>query len=783
RRPAAKLAASQAARLIGQRVGETVGYQFRFEKCGGAQTRLWYLTEGTFLRKFMADPTLKNVGAVIVDEFHERHLQGDVALALVKQLRRSRPEILLGVMSATIDDQSIKRYLEAEKTAHIHLPESPHPLEIRYQVSRPKEYLSDQIVRALETIWNEVNGDILVFLPGMREIRQAEEALGQHPILKQAIILKLHGELSTEDQELALTRHHAGPIKIILSTNIAESSVTIDGVRAVVDSGLYRMPLHSPWTGVQALHTRPIPKSSAIQRAGRAARQGPGLAVRLYSESDYGLRAGQSIPEIRRHDLSELLLHLLQMGISPDKFSWFEAPPRESIDGALQLLFNLGALKDIGQLQLTPMGEQMAKVRAHPRFAKLMLEAKIRKITDVAALAATVIGESQFSSHDLLQTLTELLALPKLSFRLKRSMQSLLVSELRPETPKTPTDWPARLGEALFMAFPDRVFKINERGLAQLCTGDVARLGHPGTDLSPLEKNSIGLALSVEEYNHDRISARNLEITAFYQITSEVLLLNEKLVHEEKICSFHIEKRRVEEISRFCYGTIVLEEKMRRPSDFSMASLCLVEGLEKLEGEGRWPNKNVQESLKIRLALLCTHALAEPHLLDQWPKDLNKCLVTALASAGVCSQRELELLIHPKGKSAGSWGNMAYLEAEETFLSDALNQHLTRISQILREETPLHISLPQRRRVQVHYAEGRPPWIEAMVQDFFGMREVPKLLSGKLALSVHILTPARRPMAITNDLFSFWTNHYPRLRIEYQRRYPRHDWPENPVNP
>ncbi|HAZ11420.1 MAG: hypothetical protein A2X86_10580 [Bdellovibrionales bacterium GWA2_49_15] len=759
RRPAAKLAATQAARLLGERVGESVGYQFRFEKGGGPKTRLWYLTEGTFLRKFMADPTLKNVGAVIVDEFHERHLQGDVALALVKQLRQSRPELLLGVMSATIDARALKNYLVLEETAHIQLPEAPHPLELRYQSPRPKEFLSNQIVRALEALWNEVTGDILVFLPGMREIRQAEESIGQHPILKQAVILKLHGELSTEEQERALTRDPQGRAKIILSTNLAESSVTIDGVRAVVDSGLHRVALHSPWTGVQALHTRPIPKSSAIQRAGRAARQGKGVAVRLYSEHDYTTRPEQAIPEIRRHDLAELILQLLLLQMTPENFPWFERPPKESLEGAMQLLFNLGAVTE--GAQLTSDGREMAVIRAHPRFAKLLLEAKSRQITYVAALAAAVIGESQFSSPDLLETLTELLALPKLPFSLKRNMQSFLAEELQSSTPQ---NWPPRLAEALFLAFPDRVFKMNERGLAQLYTGDVARLGRSGPAPALLENKSIGLALSVEEYNRDRVSARDLEITAFFSIGPEILLLNERWAREEKLCRFHPEKGRVEEIVRFCYGPLILEESFGPPSDSMTAALCLLEGLEKIKGEGSWPKENAQESLKVRLKLLCDHALAPTQLLDEWPKSLKLALVASLARQGIASRADLETFVQSS--------------REEDFLADALEASVART---LRTHTPLFIPLPNRRQVKVHYAEGRPPWIESMVQDFFGMQEVPKLLQGKLALSVHLLTPARRPMAVTSDLKSFWVNHYPKLRSEYQRRYPRHKWPENPL--
>ncbi|MBI2519615.1 MAG: ATP-dependent RNA helicase [Bdellovibrio sp.] len=775
RRPAARLAAIQAARLIAQRVGETVGYQFRFEKCAGPHTRLWYLTEGTFLRKFMADPTLKNVGAVIVDEFHERHLQGDAALALIRRLRQSRPEILLGVMSATIDARSLKRYLIPEKTAHIQLPDAPYALEIRYQTPRSKEFLSAQVVRALETIWHEVTGDILIFLPGMREIRQAEEALSQHPVLAQAIILKLHGELSTEEQELALTRDQNARTKIILSTNIAESSVTIDGVRVVIDSGVHRLALHSPWTGVQVLHTRPIPKSSAIQRAGRAARQGKGVAIRLYSEDDYNTRPEQNLPEIRRHDLAEFLLQLFKLEISSDDFPWFETPPKESIEGAVQLLFNLGALAEGGRL--TPAGKKMAGIPAHPRFSKLMLEAESRKIPYVAALSAAVIAESQFSSPNLLQTITDLLALPQLPFKLKRSMQNLL-SLSGSFSREFPADWPLRLGEALFLAFPDRVFKLNERGLAQLYTDDVARIGYDDRESLQREKKSVGLALSVEEYNRNRTSARDLEISVFYQIPPETLLLNEKWVRDEKFCRFHAEKHRVDEISRLCYGPILLQESVEVPFDFEMVVSCLLEGLQEIKGEGRWPHNEVQESLKVRLQLLCDQSLASSHLLDQWPQALKKGLIAILAKQGVSSRSDLVAFIHPSGEASGYWGRMATLEAEENFLACSLNAE---VAKTLTEEVPLFIPLPKRKRIKVNYAEGRPPWIEAMVQDFFGMEEVPQLLRRKLAISVHLLTPARRPMAVTSDLRSFWRNHYPKLRSEYQRRYPHHDWREDPL--
>ncbi len=233
----------------------------------------------------------------------------------------------------------------------------------------------------------------------------------------------------------------------------------------------------------------------------------------------------------------------------------------------------------------------------------------------------------------------------------------------------------------------------------------------------------------------------------------------------------------MDEIYRFYYGPIVIEEKIGVPTEIENAVQSLIEGLMEMKGEGRWPNLEAQESLKVRLKLLIEHALVTPNLLEEWPLALFKSLIAPLAQAGVLKRTDLETLVFPAGKGHGYWGQLAYLEAQENFLANAF---MPEVAKILREETPLFIPLPQRRRVKVHYAEGRPPWIESMVQDFFGMKEVPKLLCGKLALAVHLLTPARRPMAVTSDLKSFWANHYPKLRSEYMRRYPRHDWPDNP---
>ncbi len=366
RRLAARLAARRVAQELGEKLGETVGYQVRFEEVAGARTRLRFLTEGILTRRLISDPLLAGVDAVVLDEFHERHLETDLALALLRRLQRTkRPDLLIVVMSATLDAAPIATYLggcpilrsegRLFDLSIAHQPYSALPLE-------------KQVASALETLLAQApSGDVLVFLPGAAEIRRAERECRPLAARHDLLLLPLYGDLSPAEQDRAVSP--APQRKVILSTNVAESSITVEGVTAVIDSGLARIASDSPWSGLPTLEVARISKASATQRAGRAARTAPGRVIRLYTLDDFHRRRDQDPPEILRRELSELCLTLRAMGVSnPLQMDWLDAPPAAAVTRAEDLLERLGATDE--------RARQMARYPLHPRLARLVMDAR-----------------------------------------------------------------------------------------------------------------------------------------------------------------------------------------------------------------------------------------------------------------------------------------------------------------------------------------------------------------------------------------------------------------------
>ncbi len=372
RRLAARLAARRVAAELGERAGETVGWQVRFEEVASPRTRIRYVTEGLLGRRLLSDPSLPGVGAVVLDEFHERHLQGDLALALLRRLQRtSRPDLRIVAMSATLDAAPVAAYLGAPS---LRSEGRLHELGVEHlspeEAARP-DRLEEQVARAVRRLLREQPaGDVLVFLPGAAEIRRAREALAAAADRDGVDLLPLHGDLPPDEQDRAV---RPGPRrKVILSTNVAESSVTIEGVAAVVDSGLARVASHSPWSGLPTLEVRRISRASAAQRAGRAGRTGPGRVLRLFTRHDHDSRPEYDVPEVLREDLAETVLALASLG-ALDGFPWFEPPPPAALEAARALLLRLGAID--GRGAPTETGRAMLRVPGHPRQARLLVEA------------------------------------------------------------------------------------------------------------------------------------------------------------------------------------------------------------------------------------------------------------------------------------------------------------------------------------------------------------------------------------------------------------------------
>ncbi|MGH9939766.1 MAG: helicase-related protein, partial [Blastocatellia bacterium] len=398
RRLAARMAARRVAEERGEKLGETVGYQVRFEEVAGPRTRLRFLTEGVLTRRLLSDPQLKNVGVVVLDEFHERHLQADLALALLRRLQKTaRPDLKLVVMSATLDAGPVAKFLDDAPTLRSEGKRFDVAIE---HLQRPDDRpLAEQVAAAVKRLVAEsIDGDILVFLPGAAEIRRAQSACAALADKHDLMVLPLHGDLSAEEQDRAVK---PGPSrKVILSTNVAESSVTIDGVVAVIDSGLARVAGHSPWSGLPTLNVARVSKASATQRAGRAGRTRPGRCLRLYTAQDFNARPDHDVAEVRRADLAETALELHSSGVADlNRFDWFEPPPRSAVEAAESLLVAVGAVDARGAV--TAVGGRMLRFPLHPRQSRMLVEAESRGVGEQACVDAALIGERDIVASEL----------------------------------------------------------------------------------------------------------------------------------------------------------------------------------------------------------------------------------------------------------------------------------------------------------------------------------------------------------------------------------------------
>jgi ATP-dependent helicase HrpB len=717
RRIAARLAARRVAWEMGEEAGETVGYQVRFEEKIGPRTRLRFVTKGILTRRLLSDPTLKGVDAIVLDEFHERHLDSDLALALLKRLQRTRPELRLIVMSATLEAAPIARYLgdcpvlrsEGRLFALSirHLPYSPEPLHVQVR----------QAVALLEA--GQHSGNLLVFLPGAAEIRRTMREC--EPLARQSglVVLPLHGDLSPAEQDRAVSP--SAERKLILATNVAESSVTVEGVTAVIDSGLARFATYSPWTGLPTLQIGRVSKASATQRAGRAGRTGPGEVMRLYSEEDYLLRPEHDAPEIARADLSQLLLSLRAMKIHD--LDWLDAPPVEAVQSAELLLDRLGANGG--------MEQRLARFPLPPRLSRVVIAALDRGVGEDGCRAAALLGLGARSERsDLLAALD----LPQ-DHRLRQHTEQLLRMARPPRQARHDDE---ALLLSLLAGFPDRVARRRAGNQVLLSTGISAEVaGEP----PPYE---FLLAIDVEDRRENPLPL----IRRTTRVEPEWLLdLFPDRVEENTSIAWNRIGERVEKVSALLYDKLVIEESrggvIGAAWEAEAADLLARKALE--AGIERFVDKEALDHLLARLSFAGVEAPDLPQAL----RDL--CL-------GVQSFSDLK-------------------EAAKALLP-LLEQKLN--ARFLNEVAPVSIRLRSGRQTKVHYEQGRPPWIASRLQDFFGMHETPRIGPDKTPLVVHLLAPNHRAVQTTTDLAGFWERLYPQVRRELMRRYPRHSWPEKP---
>ena len=721
RRLAARLAARRIAQEMGERLGQTVGYQVRFEEVASARTRLRFLTEGILTRRLISDRDLKGVDIVVLDEFHERHLESDLALALLRRLQQtSRPDLRLVVMSATLDAGPIARFLG--DCPVLRSEGRLFPLEIAHQPYSAAPFEA-QVAAAVDRLLCEKrSGDVLVFLPGAAEIRRAARECQALAARHGLLVLPLHGDLPAADQDRAVSP--AAQQKLILSTNVAESSITVEGVTAVIDSGLARVASDSPWTGLPTLNVSRISKASATQRAGRAARTAPGRAIRLYTLEDFSRRPDHDAPEIMRRELSELCLTLRAMGIAdPGSLGWLDAPPDSAIARAEDLLERLDATGE--------RARRMARYPLHPRLARLVMEATERGAGEEGCMAAALLSaRARTESGDVLQLIdSELDPMTKRHFEQIRRI-------VRPA--KAHKHDSTALPVAILTAFPDRVARRRKDRQLLLASGGSAILERDTTA-------DFLVAVDIE----DRSEHGQPLVRLFCAIEPEWLLdLFPGHVTERASVEWNRSAERVEGVSALLYDNLAIEETRGRAPDPEQATALLAE--KALEaGIDRFVDHDALDAFLARIGFASEHAPIPKIDIEGAFRELCR---------GLKSFAELR---------SGASSLIAILESRVN-------------AKLLNDIAPTRIRLASGRHAPVHYEAGKPPWVASRLQDFFGMRETPRIANGKVPLVVHLLAPNQRPVQTTTDLAGFWQRLYPQVRRELSRRYPKHAWPENP---
>lgn len=795
RRLAARAAAQYMSATLGEPVGLTVGYRVRLDTRVGPETRIEVITEGVLTRLLQEDPSLEDVGLVIFDEFHERSLHADLGLALCLQSQAIlREDLKILVMSATLDAEAIARLLE---DAPVVASEGrAYPVETRYLPQRPEGSIEAAVTRSIVKALQDEPGDLLVFLPGAGEIRRVAERLEEQGMARTVRIAPLYGGLSAEEQDRAIAPCPPGERKVVLATSIAETSLTVEGVRVVVDSGLMRVPRFSPRTGMTRLETVPVSRASADQRRGRAGRQGPGVCYRLWTEENNRRLAPQSLPEMLEADLAPLALELAVWGADPQELRWLDAPPAGALAQARELLGQLGALSEDGAV--TPHGKRMAELGLHPRLAHMVLQAIPLSLGDLACELAALLSERdplrgrQAAADADVRLRVEALRAADASGGPGRPGQAAAVhgrsaaqahgygadpaacrriaaeASRWKRTLGLPASGPGREGSAggppaaepgrgsdidasgllLAFAYPDRIAQRKAGGRFLLASGRGAAFAAP----QPLGQEPWLVVAELDDQGADgRIGlAAPVELSDLKQRFAERIVVEESVAWDRSAQA--VRARRRERL-----GALVLQDAPLADPDPEAALQALLQGIA-AEGLAILPWSRAARRLQQRLCFVQRH---DPG----WPDVCDAALGADLAGwlgphlYGLKSREELQRL-----------DLAAILEA---MLSWERRRELDELA-------PTHIVVPSGSRIPVDYSDPASPVLAVRLQELFGLAETPRIMRGRIALTLHLLSPAQRPVQVTQDLASFWQNAYFEVKKDLKGRYPKHYWPDDP---
>jgi ATP-dependent helicase HrpB len=799
RRLAARLLASRVAHELDVELGRQVGYQVRFENATSGETRIKFETEGILLRQLIQDPTLRGIQALIFDEFHERHLYGDITLARALDIQeQSRPDLLIVVMSATLDAGALKEYLSPcavltseGRTFPVSVDYLPHRLG--HNAPPLWELAADAFsehARALAALHNR--SDVLIFMPGGYEISRTIEAIRLKKESKGYILLPLHGELPPRDQDAAVARYDQP--KVVVATNVAETSITIDGICLVIDSGLARIPRYDPNRGINTLLVERISQSSSDQRAGRAGRTAPGLCVRLWSKSEHAERPLQELPEIKRLDLAEVVLTLKAAGVDDlRQFRWLEAPSETALNHAEELLIDLAALtletpyagNGPRHTRITALGRRMLAFPVHPRYARMLLAAQeYRCVYHACLLAALTQGrdlllrnpgrealslqedlfgdksssdfwilmrawsyasENQFRMDALrkagIHGVTARQVGPLHEQFLRIAREELLDIELR-----EPKD--EALRKCILIGFSDRVGKMDEGTLrCELVHGRRGVLARE----SVVRQSPLLVVSEIRE-----VGGRQGEVNTILSLATAIKVewLRELFPNDmrsEVRVTFDSITRRVQAAEVLCFRDLALEAKRVEPPPADAAARLLA--AEVVAGRLQLPNWD--------------------HSVEQWILRLN-------GLAHWCAELQLPPIRDEDRQHIIEQlclGALSYKDLKDREVKPVVKSWLSASQrELLDKHAPERITIANGRTPKVTYDAGGPPYISLRIQELFGVTQTPRIAMGRVPLSVHILAPSMRPVQVTQDLANFWREHYPRIRSELQRKYPKHEW-------
>ncbi|MCJ8010733.1 ATP-dependent helicase HrpB [Paenibacillus sp. KQZ6P-2] len=763
RRLAARSAAEYMSRMLGEQTGETVGYRVRMDSKAGRNTRIEVVTEGILTRMIQSDPELDHVGMIIFDEFHERNLQGDLGLALALESRAVlREDLRLLVMSATLEAEPVAALMGDAPI--INCPGRQFPVETIYKPMAAGYKLEQHMAAVISEAAVAHPGDVLAFLPGAGEIRRVQAELERGGLPADSVIRPLYGQLPQKEQDAAVRPDPENRKKIILSTSIAETSLTIEGVRIVVDSGLMRTQLFSARTGMPYLATGQVSRASADQRRGRAGRTAPGVVYRLWSLEVQDHLRQRNLPEILETDLTPLALELAAWGVTePESMLWLDPPPEAAYERGRELLYRLGAVNENGTI--TSRGKRMAGLGMHPRLAGMLLQAAEIGQGSLASTIAALLQERDifhcgsldrdadirgrleavilWERRGIAAANTDEAALKRVAQESRHIRKLLGISDGEDMDIE-------KSGLLLSFAYPDRIGQSRGDGRFLLTSGR-------GVEFPRAQLLSRCAYLTVAEVDDQKgaegkiLLAAPLSIEDLYRYHTEEI--EEELIVEWDSTSGSVKARNQTRLS-----AMVLRESSASQPSSELVAEALLTGI-RSEGLGLLPWTKQAKQLRQRLQLM--------HLADpQWPDMSDEALLECM-----------EDWLFPYILGMRNRADLQKLQ-----LTSILEHMLGWDRKIrLDQEVPTHITVPSGSRIAVDYSDPAQPVLAVKLQEMFGLYETPRIGHGKIPLTLHLLSPAQRPVQITSDLASFWKDGYFDVKKDLKGRYPKHYWPDDPM--